>query len=235
MKLLLLVLMTVALWGQSSAKVIMLKHMNADTASLIAQAFGDGKVNHQRDPRTQMIVLSGPPDLLTAIENAIQKADVPDKPALNVELTFYVLVAGDAAAATALPEELAGVARQVKALFGYPTLRLLDSIQVRSRDGKGGEASGIMGKTQGSLPNQYQLRFTEVNLQGAEKARTLRLKALKFGTKIAIGIPTGTQYLDTGINTDIDFRAGQKIVIGKSSLDSSGTLFFVVVTGKVVD
>lgn len=231
MKLLLFVLMSLTLWGQSSAKVIMLKQMKVDSASLIAQAFGDGKVTVQRDPRAPMIVLSGPPDLLTAIENAIQKADVPDKPALNVELTFYVLVAGDTSVSTALPEELAGVAKQVKALFGHPTLRLLDSIQVRSRDGKGGEASGMMGKMQGSLPSQYQLRFAEVSLSGAENSRTVRLNALKFGTKIAIG----AQYLDTGFNTDVDFREGQKIVIGKSSLDSSGTPFFVVVTGKVVD
>ncbi len=231
MKLLLLLLLSVTLWGQSAAKVILLKHMKADSAGLIANAFGDGKVNVQRDPRAQMIVLSGPPDLLTAIENAIQKADVPDKPALNVELTFYVLVAGDASVSSALPEELAGVAKQVKALFGYPTLRLLDSIQVRSRDGKGGEASGMMGKMMGNLPSQYQLRFAEVSLEGAERARTVRLNSLKFGTKIAIG----AQYLDTGFNTDVDFREGQKIVIGKSSLDSSGTPFFVVVTGKVVD
>jgi len=171
--------------------------------------------------------------LETAIENAIQKADVPDKPALNVGLTFYVLVTGDASAATALPEELAGVAKQVKTLFGYPTLRLIDSIQVRTRDGQGGEASGMMGKIQGTLPSQYQLRFAEVSLQGAEKARTVRLNTLKFGTKIAVGV----QYWDTGINTDVDFREGQKIVIGKSTLDSSGTPFLVVVivTGKVVD
>ncbi len=231
MKLLLLALMSVTLWGQSSAKVIMLRYMKADSAGLIAQAFGDGKVNVQRDPRAPMLVLNGPLDLLTAIENAIQKADVPDKPALNVELTFFVLVAGDTFAATALPDELTGVAKQVKALFGHPALRLLDSIQVRTRDGKGGEASGMMGKMQGTLPSQYQLRFAEVSLQGAEKARTVRLNTLKFGTKIAIG----TQYLDTGINTDVDFREGQKIVIGKSSLDSSGTPFFVVVSGKVVD
>jgi len=231
MKLLLLVLMSVTLWGQSSAKVIMLKYLNVDVALLIGFAFGDGKVLVNRDPKGQMIVVSGPPELLTAIETAIQKADVPDKPALNVELTFYVLVAGDASAATALPEEVAGVAKQAKTLFGHPTLRLLDSIQVRTRDGKGGEASGMMGKMQGTLPSQYQLRFAEVSLQGAEKARTVRLNALKFGTKIAIG----AQYWDTGINTDVDFREGQKIVIGKSSLDSSGTPFFVVVTGKVVD
>ncbi len=231
MKLLLLVLMSLTLWGQSSAKVILLKHIKADSASVIANAFGDGKVNVQRDPRAQMLVLSGPPDLLTAIENAIQKADVPEKSALNVELTFYALVAGDVAGTVALPEDLAGVAKQVKGLFGYPSLRLMDSLQVRARDGMRGEATGMMGKAQGSNPNQYNLRFDEVLVQGSEKAHSIKLSRLRFGTKILIG----NQYLEMGLTTDVDFREGQKIVIGKSSLDSSGTPFFVVVTGRVVD
>ncbi len=231
MKLLLLVLMSLTLWGQSSAKVILLKYIKADSAFVIANAFGDGKVNVQRDPRAQMLVLSGPPDLLTAIENAIQKADVPEKAALNVELTFYALVAGDIAGTVALPDDLAGVAKQVKGLFGYPSLRLMDSLQVRARDGMRGEATGMMGKAQGNNPNQYYLRFDEVLVQGSEKAHSIKLSRLRFGTKILIG----SQYLDMGLTTDVDFREGQKIVIGKSSLDSSGTPFFVVVTGRVVD
>ena len=231
MKLQLFVLMSMTLWAQPSAKVIMLKYLKVDSALTIGQAFGDGKVILQRDPRAQMIVLSGPSDLLTAIENAIQKADVPEKTALNLEITFYVLVAGDKEGTVALPEDLASVAKQVKGLFGYPSLRLLDSLQVRARDGMRGEASGMMGMKPGNWPNQYQLRFDEVMVQGADKARSIKLSRLKFGTKIAVG----SQFFDTGFNTDVDFREGQKIVIGKSSLDSSGTPFFVVVTGKVVD
>ena len=231
MKLQLLVLMSMTLWAQPSAKVIMLKYLKVDSALIIGQAFGDGKVILQRDPRAQMIVLSGPPDLLTAIENAIQKADVPEKTASNLELTFYVIVAGDKEGTVALPEDLAGVAKQVKGLFGYPSLRLLDSLQVRARDGMRGEASGMMGKMAGTMPNLYDLKFNEVIVQGTDKARSIKLTRLRFGTKIAIG----SQYFDGGLTTDVDFREGQKIVIGKSSLDSSGTPFFVVVTGKVVD
>lgn len=89
----------------------------------------------------------------------------------------------------------------------------------------------MMAMKPGNWPNQYQLRFDEVIVQGADKARSIKLSRLKFGTKIAVG----SQFFDTGLTTDVDFREGQKIVIGKSSLDSSGTPFFVVVTGKVVD
>ena len=231
MKYLLLVMMSLTLWGQSSAKVIMLRYLKVDSAMLIGIAFGDGKVIVNRDPKAQMIVVSGPPELLTAIETAIQKADVPDKPALNVELTFYTIIAGEVTGSSALPEELAGVAKQVKGLFGYPSLRLMDSLQVRARDGMRGEATGLMGRMSTSMPNYYQLSFGEMKVDGAEKAQSIKLSRLKFGTRIAIG----SHYFDSGFTTDVDFREGQKIVIGKSSLDSSGTPFFVVVTGRVVD
>jgi len=41
----------------------MLKYLKVDSAGLIAQAFGDGKVNVQRDPRVSMLVLNAPADL----------------------------------------------------------------------------------------------------------------------------------------------------------------------------
>jgi hypothetical protein len=87
-----------------------------------------------------------------------------------------------------------------------------------------------MGKSVGN-PSYYQLRFGEVLVEGEPGARFLRLGHLKFGGKIAIG----QNYVETGFNTDVDLRDGQKIVIGKSSLDTSGTPFFIVVTGKVVE
>jgi hypothetical protein len=77
----------------------------------------------------------------------------------------------------------------------------------------------------------YQLRFREVLVEGETGSRFLRLSGLKFGGRIA----AGANYVETGFNTDVDMKDGQKIVIGKSSLDTSGTPYFVVVTGKVVE
>lgn len=39
----------------------------------------------------------------------------------------------------------------------------------------------------------------------------------------------------TGINTSIDIREGQKIVVGKTGTGSSGDALILVVTAKVTD
>ncbi len=230
MRVILLAFVAVVLWGQNTAMLIELRHIGPGLAAQIASAYGDGKVNVSTNAST--LILSGPPEQLTVIHGVIRKADVPTpaKARKNVELTFYVLAAGDPGGRDLLPDDLAGVAKQVKGVLGVPALRLVESIQIRSREGRGGEASGILGKSAGA-PNIYQLRFGEVRLQGEANARSLRLDSLKFGAKIL----SGNSYIDTGFSTEIDFKEGQKVVIGKSSLDTSGTPFFVVVTGKVVD
>jgi hypothetical protein len=227
MKLLLLTLITATLAAQTTGKVISLQYIKPDRAAMIAKAFGDGgRVRPEYRDDWAKIILSGPAELLDLVDREIKKVDVPEVPAQNIECTFYILAAGDGT----LPDDLAGVAKQVKALLNINSLRLIDSIQVRTREGRNAEASGVMGRST-ERPNLYQLRIGEITAQGNDKARTIRMTNLNFGSKIA----SGNNYLDTGFNTNVDFREGQKIVIGKSSLDISGTPYFVVVTGRVTD
>jgi len=230
MRVLLLVFVTVALWGQNTGMVLNLQSIKSEYAVQIANAFNDGKVKYQLMPGSSNFVMSGPPESMAVIENAIRKADVPELPSPNVELIFYVLSAGDSMAGGPLPDELAGVAKQVKGVLGVAALRLIESIQLRTRVGRGSSTSGILGKAAGA-PSFYNLSFIEVAVQGGSSGRSLRVSGFKFGARIH----NEGKYLDTGFNTDVDLREGQKIVIGKSSFDASGNPYFVVVTGKVVD
>lgn len=118
----------------------------------------------------------------------------------------------------------------MKGLLGVPALRLVESIQLRCLVERGSDANGILGRS-GEAANLYQLRIRAVEVQGEATGRSLRLTGLQFGAKILVG----SFYIDTGFNTDIDLKEGQKVVIDKSSLDTSGTPFFVVMTGSVFD
>ena len=42
-----------------------------------------------------------------------------------------------------------------------------------------------------------------------------------------------TRYMQTGIQTDIDLREGQKAVIGKTSIEGGAETVFIVVTGTI--
>jgi hypothetical protein len=222
MKTLFLLCFTVALWGQKAGLVIPLKHIEGGYGRQIAKAFGNGDVDIELSPDSRNLVLSGRPELLAIIESAIRKADLPLPPPPNVELTLYILAGGEGPNSDPLPEELSGVAKQVKGLLGMAGLKLVESIQIRTRAGSPAEASGLMGK---SVTNAapYNLHVREVIVEGEPGNRALRLHELKF----AVG--------GKGFLTDVNLRDGQKIVVGKSSLNTAGTSFFVVVTGKVVE
>ncbi len=44
-----------------------------------------------------------------------------------------------------------------------------------------------------------------------------------------------TRYMQTGIQTDIDLREGQKAVIGKTSIEGGAETVFIVVTGTIIE
>ena len=52
---------------------------------------------------------------------------------------------------------------------------------------------------------------------------------------IPIASGQGFQYLDTGLNTDVDIREGQKVVVGKANMDGSDRASIVILTAKVVE
>jgi hypothetical protein len=43
------------------------------------------------------------------------------------------------------------------------------------------------------------------------------------------------QYIDTGFNTGIDVREGQKVVVGKANIDGSNNAMTLVVTARVAE
>ena len=45
----------------------------------------------------------------------------------------------------------------------------------------------------------------------------------------------GVQFIETGINTDVDIGEGQKVVVGKANMDGSDRASIVVLTAKVVE
>ncbi|PYV91061.1 MAG: hypothetical protein DMG05_08330 [Acidobacteria bacterium] len=47
--------------------------------------------------------------------------------------------------------------------------------------------------------------------------------------------PAEISGVDTGINTNIDVREGQKVVVGKATIDGSNNALFLVLTAKVID
>lgn len=223
---------------ESVSRVLQLKHIHPDSVSAVLNILSANKVRWGADGNLRIIAVNGPVDLVDAMEAAVKKLDVPTQAAKNIELTFHILAASGTAGASAIPPDLSGVVQQLGNVFGLKSFRLLETAVMRGRDGRGMEGNGIVAiPVKVDASPRYYLQIQRVSAPSAENGRLVRIDRLEFRVDIPyskVGAQ-GLDWLGAGIKTDIDLREGQKVVVGKSSLDATGQVVFLVVTGKMVD
>lgn len=236
---LLTLLCAVALFGQQTVtRIVHLKHVDTDNLKVVVGMMSAGKVNWQPDKAMRLIGLSGPSDLVDAVEATIKKMDVPPVPEKNVELTFHILAAGGQSPSSPIPSDLTSVVQQLGGVFGLKSFRLLETAVMRGREGRGAESNGVIAipvKVEASP--RYYLRVSRVSSSHGDKGALIRIDGLDFSVSIPYAKVggQGLDWLGSGIKTDIDVREGQKVVVGKSSLDSSNQSIFLVVTARILD
>lgn len=182
------------------------------------------------DPNMRVLAVRGRPAAVAAIEDAIKKLDVPavDK---NIELTGYVLLASAQPGQQTEPADLEPVMKQLRALFLYKSYRILDVIALRVRDGGASNASGQLSAlpgTPGGFRPGYAFRFDRASIVATDNARMIRLQNLM----LHVGVAPGS---DTVIKTDVDLREGQKVVVGKASVNGAEEALVLVLSAKTVE
>ncbi len=257
--------MAMACFGQEppkwQQKVFDVKYVDVQAlANLIRGVCQSRETRVQENPSLRAISV-GTPDSrdLTAAEELIKRYDVSagavPSGRRNIELVAYMLMAAPkGTAGDALPADLDAVAKQLKAVFGYGDLRLLDSAMVRIREGVPMESSGNAGIADpgtGNTPAMYQMRIAKSFVMPSERGNVIKLDGFRFGVRVPYSTAnfksapdgqggravqsTQVHYSDVGFNTELDIREGQKVVVGKAKVDSSGSAFILVLTAKAVD
>jgi hypothetical protein len=195
------------------------------------------------------LAVSASPDAMTAIEDAIKRLDVPPAAPQNVELTVYLLAGGsDSASQGAVPKELENVVAQLKNAFTYKSYRLLDVLTMRTRTGRAVSTSSVggavgMGNLSQPIITQFKIDSVSVGPDGA-----IRIDGLKAGNRVPVAsgsfqpgvggvgvnplVNTQYNYVDIGMNADLDVKEGQKVVVGKMNT-SANEATFVVLTARV--
>lgn len=238
-RLLLTLLCAAALFGQEQvSRVVQLKHIHPDGTHAVLDILAAGKVRWRTDTVLKIIAMNGPAELVEAMEAAIKKLDVPPPAIRNIELTFNILAAGTQVGTDTVPPDLAGVVQQLGKVFGLKSFRLLETAVLRGREGRPMESSGVLPvPVKVDASPRYFLRFQKVSTSPAEKGLLIRIDGLDFSVSIPV-LKVGGQgldYVSAGIKTDVDVREGQRVVVGKSSFDTTGQSVFLVVSAKVLD
>jgi hypothetical protein len=221
-----------------NAKLVTVQHKRvSDLCMLLNQMAPSGTVHCAGNLNS--IALTGSPDTVALLEGVIRQLDKPPAPERkdrNVEITAYMIL-GSAEKQTELPAALAGVVKQLKAVFPFAGYQLIETMLVRGIEGRGGDASGVMpvaGPDLAAKP-MYQFKYAGCHLKGEGNDLRIELRGVQFGGRVPIANEKGYNYLDTGVNTSVEIKEGQKVVIGKASLGPGKESLFLVLSARVVE
>jgi len=219
-------------------QVITLKYADHSRVRMLLARLGFDEEAKVMDEKGGVIIIRGSMSHVQAVADIIKQLDVPSPPAKDVELTAYFLAATpQPTQATDLPPELNEVATQLKKVFNLRGFRLLNSTVLRIRDGEGGHTQGAAGQPPSGA--EFFLQITGMDIGAGEKEPIIHLHRLNFSISAT---PTPAEgKLSTGktssaqIATDIDVPVGQKVVVGKTSFETSDNAMVLVLTARVVD
>jgi hypothetical protein len=178
------------------------------------------------------LAIEASPEAMHAIEDAIQKLDVPSAMPKNIEMTVFLLVATDSAtpAGSAVPKDLEPVTTQLKNTFPFKDYSLLDVLTFRTRTGQsvGTSSSGSfqIGSRPVAVVSTVRMQSISVESDGS----TVRIDKMDFRDRVPVPNGNGDQYnyQDLGIQTDLDIKEGQKVVVGRLGISHDQALFLVM-------
>jgi len=220
--------------NQQVTKLIILKNIDSRAVTNLT-SWGVTMV-----PSGSGIALSGPQDKVAAVEAAIKQLDVPAK---SVDLTVYFVVGGDQAnlAGYAVPQDLRDVIAQLKGAFGFKDYKMLDTLTLRTRAGSSADTSGILNGANPPKMSVFSIRSASVSEDGS----TIRIERMHAGLRIpytktnvdpktAMATGRSVDYINSGIEQDVDIKVGQKVVVGRSSLEGPQQALFLILTASVI-
>jgi hypothetical protein len=206
----------------------------ATAVRLLGSGFKGAGLSVNNDLHT--ITVRDFPENIAAIEEALSRLDRAET-SPEISLNIAILIGSKTAlpGASAVPEELAPVVKQLQSTLRYANYGLLAATMHRTKAGNGIENSGVaepslLGMTaKETRPVFYHYRFRDIAIgdQGVSVAN------FTFGMKVPVemGAGSGSQYQDVGFDTPVNLRQNEKVVIGTTTMGDKALI--VVVTAKV--
>ena len=242
MKILLLLLMSNLLIAQVNrpSRIIEYEPDGSDQAERFIKIFRAANVFYDYDPVLKIVTLQADTKEKLDESEALfrryykprQANTIADR---NIEITLHILhgKSGPAEKGDA-PASLNTVIQQLKQVTSLTTFNNLETQILRVRDGKRVESSGVLvwqEVPESAAPN-YNFR-TDLALTG----QSIKLNDLRVGVRIPYKMGDGNQYhyREVGINTALDMKSGQQVVVGKTNASSKDGALIFVISARIVD
>ena len=166
-----------------ATKIFRIEHADVESLAEVLSVFR-GRV--ESNPDLGVIAWTGPADRLAGVEAAIKSLDVAPVPEPNVELTVYFIMASKSGSSGAsVPAALDGVATQLKDVFGYESVQLIETTAMRVRHGSEGKINGILPqRLADDREARYEFYFENLKVTEDEAGRSIRLDGLNAGVQV---------------------------------------------------
>src|SRR5579864_1537850 len=209
-------------------KVFQVKHADVAQLHRIFSTFG---VSISDDRNLKVLSVRAPTEILAAIEDTIQRLDVPPPAAKNLEINAYLVLASPQGTVSNMPAELEPVIKQLKTLFSYQAFRMLGALTVRGRDGQREDVNGNLPALSSDLPHPIPYGFStnSASISSDGKDRIIRIDRLVLHLRVPVKEGGDHwNYQEANIQTSIDVREGQKVVVGKANIDNADNALILV-------
>jgi hypothetical protein len=198
------------------SRVFEIKHRAPEDLIKVLRPLGSGikGTSVQESAEFKTITVRDFPENLAAIEDALRRLDVPRPQRPDVELRIRVLIAAPTGASQ-YPGELEPVVRQLHATLAYKSYYQIASITHRVKAGSGAKGKGITVinppvSTEATTMN-YSYGFEDVSLAPGPGPAVVQIRKLSYWTG-------GKVLGEAEINTGLNLREGEKVVVGTASL-----------------
>jgi len=225
--------------GPRDQRIVEVKHADPAALARVLNVFPIHVVAH---PDMGLITLRGTPEDVAAAAEAAARLDLPPEPTRSIEIVAHVLGASKTEDLSGgVPSGLEEVARQLREVFGYRGVELVDSVVLRVRDRAEGQVTGVMAAGPGQPTIPYELGFNRVSVANGGEAE-VRIDGLRFEAQVEIkaratGAPETmvSHHRLVRLVTDVEVQPGQKAVVGKAAAGGESQGLILVLEARILD
>jgi hypothetical protein len=188
------------------------------------------------------IAVAGAADAVAAVEEVVRQIDVPRPTSQrradrNIEFVAHLILAQHTTGGglDPVPAELDPVLAQLKGLLTYRSYGLIDTALLRTRESAGTSTNGTIRAVPPNLKSGfYGLTLNRIGLSSDDKGRLIGA-AVHLQANLVEMDGSKELHHEGNIDTTLDLREGQKVVVGKANIDGSQSALILVLSAKVID
>jgi hypothetical protein len=244
----LIVCLPLVAWCQSESvtKVIRVQSAPSEIARIV-QAQG---CHVEASNALSAVIIQGRPDCVASSEKIVRELDQQGSAndGRNIELTAYIISGTSSSSSEErIDSSLEPALKQLRSLFPSKHYELLGTLYVRSAQNSGASAAGSIAlpsifSDANSSSSRCWIAYDSASALSPESA--IHIRKLLFVTSVPVFFTTknekgevkttGSTANEVKVQSDVDLREGQKVVIGKSNIGKADDSIFLVLSARLV-